>query len=41
MKKGDPCQVHFDNPAGWSYVAQGYAAGIRQIYHEKAPASDL
>ena len=31
MKKGDPCQVHFDNPHGWEYVAQGYAQGIKSI----------
>ena len=29
MKNGDTCQVHFDNPGGWEYVPQGYAAGIR------------
>jgi hypothetical protein len=33
MKKGDPCQVHFDNPLGWEYVAHGYAAGIQRIFH--------
>ena len=31
MKKGDPCQVHFDRPDGWRYVAEGYAAGIRAV----------
>ena len=31
MKPGDPCQVHFDNPDGWAYVAQGYAAGIKAV----------
>ena len=31
MKPGDPCQVHFDQPDGWAYVAQGYAAGIKAV----------
>jgi hypothetical protein len=31
MKKGDPCQVHFDQPDGWSYLAQGYADGIKAV----------
>ena len=40
MKKGDPCQVHFDNPRGWEYVAQGYAAGIRKVWAGAAKTDD-
>ena len=34
MKRGDPCQVHFDYPAGWQYVAQGYVAGVRSLFDD-------
>ena len=32
MKKGDPCQVHFDSPAGWQYVAEGYTKSVRGLF---------
>eukprot|EP00937_MAST-01D_sp_MAST-1D-sp2_P003399 g3399.t1 len=32
MERGEPCQVHFDTPTGWQYVAEGYAAGVRSLF---------